>query len=164
MANISSVGSISYESTSEDLAQKLLVFLKLVDADEPYYNLLFNPTIEGNLITGEGASGRWSYATNLENAFMTPERWFSWELEGKEAEKKAWADVVELLKKGETIDVDWSEEESGCDLYGDGCGRIQWLETLQKVDFSYDFTDDDEARERDQHDQEDWDDDESDEA
>ncbi len=161
MANISDVHSISYESTSEDLAKKLLKFMQLVDASEPYYNLLFNPTLEGNVITGEGADGRWTYAVNLENAFMTPERWFSWNEEGKEADKQAWADVLELLKQGETIDVDWSEEESGCDVYGDGCGRIQYIESTGKVDFSYDFTDDDEARQRDQAN---WDDEEDEEA
>ena len=73
MANLSSVESISFETTSEDLAKKLLVFLKLAEAGDPYYNLLYNPTLDGNIIVGEGAVGRWSYSGNLNYAFTNPE-------------------------------------------------------------------------------------------
>lgn len=164
MANLSSVESISFETTSEDLAKKLLVFLKLAEAGDPYYNLLYNPTLDGNIIVGEGAVGRWSYSGNLNYAFTNPEQWFSLVSDPKPELQKAYDDIAELLKAGESITVEWSEEESGCDLYGDGMGTIDWSDVNNAVQFDYTFEDDDEARECDQKEQEDWDDEESDEA
>lgn len=147
MANISDVSGIVYECETEETAKILFKFLKSTTKGA-YYTMVENPELDGLYIRSEGASGRWAYNNNIRYCFETPETWLNWAVKPNPKQKALFDKLLERLKAGEAILVDWSDQEGGCDVFGDGSGRIEYSETTQSLSFDYEFTDDDEARER----------------
>lgn len=133
MANISDVYDIKFRASTPTLLESLFEYLEGVNKINPYYDVLVEPEMDGDKIIGHGASGRWEYVTNLEGAFTTPEQWFGdddWKIL-----EPAYKKIEAELKKGETVDVDWAEDEPGCELFQTGAGQLSFGDS---IDFGYD--------------------------
>lgn len=131
MANISDVYDISFEASSEALAIALLAYVKKLEESPVEYNLTSEAERDGLTVNGNWAAGRWVYSSNLEGYFANREEWC-----GNDAEAE-WQPVLKLLKAGETIQVSWSEDEPGCEVYVDGAGNIEYHKGNVQVSIDY---------------------------
>lgn len=134
MANLADVYDISFQADTPELADALERLLKACDKPEHYYNLAEDFTRNGNEITGGHAVGRWTYSNNLENAFENPQQWFDTDYKRL---KPYFDRLTKELAKGDRIEVSFSEDERGCELFQDGYGTIEYHDG--KIVVSLDF-------------------------
>lgn len=137
MANISDVYDIKFECDSEELAIALLAYFKKLEATPAEYNTTSEAERNGTTINGGWASGRWVYESNLRGTFERPEEWL-----GDTLPKNEWEAVLDLLKSGEKIDFEYSEDEPGCEVFVDGAGQIA-VTMDNKVSVSLDYVEHD---------------------
>lgn len=134
MANISDVYEITFETETEELAQALFAYIKKLEESPVEYNLTSEAELDGTVINGQWATGRWVYSSNLEGYFERPSEWC--DDDGKAEYQK----LVALLKKtGEPIAVSYSEDEPGCQVFQDGYGSIAWNKVTKNISVSLDF-------------------------
>ena len=140
MANLSDVYNIEFKASSKELAEALFGYVQECENIRPYYELTQGAELDGLTINGNGANGRWVYIINLEGYFMT-ESWF-----GEEDYKKvlpSWLKVEQLLKDGGKVEINYSEDEPGCEVWQDGEGLLSWNAEENKLSLAVDCYDHD---------------------
>lgn len=120
MANISDVYEIEFLTQSEQMAKALFAYCQKLEQSPVEYNLTSEAELDGLTINGGYACGRWVYSSNIEGYFVNRASWCD---DDAEAEFTA---VRDLLKAGETIEIGWSEDEPGCEVFADGMATISW--------------------------------------
>lgn len=138
MANLSDVYDISFETETPELAQALFAYIKKLEETPVEYNLTSEAELNGTTINGNWATGRWVYSSNLEGYFERPSEWC--DDDGRAEYQK----LVALLKKtGEVVEVNYSEDESGCQVFQDAYGSITWNEVSKGLSVNLEFTEHD---------------------